>query len=73
MMASDPPDTVFLPIRQIRSRYSVSSMSIWRWLHDPAVAFPQPVYFGRLRYWRLSDIEAWEKNRPTKKPAGGAE
>lgn len=56
----------FLPARHVRERYRVSDMTIWRWLRDDSVGFPQPVYLGRYRYWRVSDIEAWEVSQAKK-------
>lgn len=53
--------TGFLPARYLRERYRVSDMTIWRWLRDEEMNFPKPVYFGRFRYWRIADIEAWEE------------
>jgi predicted DNA-binding transcriptional regulator AlpA len=54
------PD-VYLRTRQVQQRYgNCSAMWIERRLAtDPA--FPRPVYFGRYRFWKLSDLEAWEK------------
>ncbi len=57
-------DDRFLPARAVWERYDVTSMSIWRWLRDPAMGFPRPVLFGRLRYWKLSELLAWEASRP---------
>lgn len=37
----------------------VSDMSLWRWLSDPDLAFPRPVYIGRRRYFREADIQSW--------------
>lgn len=56
-----PPDESFLPSRRVRARYGVTDMSLWRWWHDPAKGFPAPVYIGRYRYWRLSDLQAFEQ------------
>jgi predicted DNA-binding transcriptional regulator AlpA len=53
----------FLPARQVWERYGVTSMSLWRWLKDADLKFPQPMRIGRLRYWRLNDLVAWEKSR----------
>jgi predicted DNA-binding transcriptional regulator AlpA len=58
-----PPPTAddrYLPARQVWERYGVSEMSIYRWQHDHRMAFPPPVYFGRFRYWRLSQLIEWE-------------
>jgi len=54
---------VYLTARQLRARYGVSEMSIWRWVRDPALAFPQPIYINRRRYWRLDLIERFDAAR----------
>ena len=41
----------------------VSDMTLWRWLDDPAMTFPRPVYIGRRRFWRETDIEQWVDSR----------
>jgi hypothetical protein len=43
-------------------------MALWRWLRDPAMGFPQPVYFGRLRFWRLNVLERWERGEEISTP-----
>ena len=60
----------FLPGPAVWRRYGVTSMTLHRWLADESLAFPKPVYLGRFRYWRLSELEQWELNstegeRPT--------
>lgn len=37
----------------------ICRMSLWRWLNDPALNFPRPIYIGRRRYWREADVLAW--------------
>ena len=37
----------------------ISDMSLWRWLNDPALNFPQPIYIGRRRYWKEAEVIAW--------------
>lgn len=37
----------------------VSDMTIHRWLNDPALDFPKPIYIARRRYWREADVLAW--------------
>jgi len=58
------PTVEFLTARQTWERYGVTQMTLWRWLRNEAMNFPQPVYFGRFRYFRLSELEAWEQNQP---------
>ncbi|MEJ6845205.1 DNA-binding protein [Sinorhizobium fredii] len=67
---SVPEPDDFLPARRVWERYGVTQMTLWRWLHDDKMRFPQPVYFGRRRYFRLSDIESWERQRITDSGAG---
>jgi len=33
-----------------------SDMTLWRWLKEPRMNFPQPVYIRRKRFWRESEI-----------------
>jgi predicted DNA-binding transcriptional regulator AlpA len=58
----------FLPARLVWERYSVTQMTLWRWLHDLEMGFPKPTYLGRFRYWRVRDLEAWEAAQA--RPAG---
>lgn len=37
----------------------ISDMSLWRWLHDPSLEFPRPLYIGRRRYWREHEVTRW--------------
>ena len=53
----------FLNSREVRRRYSVTEMSIWRWVRDEKIAFPAPTKLGSWNYWRLSDLIAWERRR----------
>jgi predicted DNA-binding transcriptional regulator AlpA len=59
-----PANDQFLPARAVWTRYGVTSMSLYRWLDDEELNFPRPVYLGRFRHWRLSELVAWEASRP---------
>ena len=37
----------------------VSDMTLWRWLNDPILNFPKPIYITRRRYWRDVEVSAW--------------
>lgn len=37
----------------------VCDMTLWRWLNDPALGFPRPIYIGNRRYWREAEVLAW--------------
>jgi predicted DNA-binding transcriptional regulator AlpA len=60
----DPTEETFLPARKTWERYGVTAMTIHRWLEDERLNFPPPLYFGRFRYWRLTELEAWERAAP---------
>jgi predicted DNA-binding transcriptional regulator AlpA len=62
-----PNEREFLPARKVWERYGVTSMTLHRWLHDERMEFPEPVYLGRFRYWRLADLETWERLQATRK------
>ena len=37
----------------------ISDMSLWRWLNDPNLDFPKPLYISRRRYWREPAVDEW--------------
>jgi hypothetical protein len=60
-------DPTYLTAGQVRLRYGgVSHMWLIRRMQDSG--FPAPSYFGRLRFWRLSDLESWERLQAEKPP-----
>jgi hypothetical protein len=39
-------------------------MSLWRWLRDPEINFPQPALRVReRRYWLEEQLVAWERSQ----------
>lgn len=56
-------DREYLTGAELRRRYGVTEMTIWRWLHDERMNFPRPLVIARRRYFRLADIVAWEAGR----------
>ena len=58
-------DQRYVSRRELRLLFPVSDMTIWRWMGDPAVAFPRPVKLGRngRNFWWLPAIHEWERNR----------
>ena len=58
--------TVLIPAAKVRARYGdCSHMWIERRLKDDS-GFPRPRYIGRLRFWLLEELEAWERALATK-------
>ena len=58
------PQALFLKARQVRARYGdVSHMWLVRLQKD--AGFPLPTILGGIRFWKLSDLERWEKDQRT--------
>jgi predicted DNA-binding transcriptional regulator AlpA len=68
--AVDPADNIFRNSAEVRRRYGVSDMWIFRRLNDDP-DFPKPMIINRRRFWRLADLVAWERKRAavSNKPA----
>lgn len=55
--------TKFLSSNDVRARYGGrSQMWIHRKIKDENSGFPAPTYIGRLRFWKLEDLEKWERD-----------
>ncbi|QFT62070.1 AlpA family transcriptional regulator [Roseivivax sp. THAF30] len=53
-----------VPVARVRELCGgVSEMTLHRWLNDPAMDFPRPIYLGQRRYWREADVIAWLDSR----------
>jgi predicted DNA-binding transcriptional regulator AlpA len=60
-------DEVFLSSMQLRHRYGITDMALWRWLNDPTVAYPKPMTVGGRRYWKLSAVQEFEIQQTQKR------
>ena len=61
-------DGEFITARQTCQRYGgMTDMTLWRWINDPAMGFPRPYYFGRIRFWKMAELLDWEKIQPRDK------
>jgi predicted DNA-binding transcriptional regulator AlpA len=50
--------------KKVREHFGdISDMTLWRWQNDPKLAFPKPIYIRGRRFWRWSDLTAWEAVR----------
>ena len=64
-------DTRYLTIGQVRERFGVSDMWVWRYMRDHG--FPRPVQFGgptSARHWKIGEIEEWERERENSQRGG---
>ena len=52
----------------VAERYgNVDVRTIDRWLADPALKFPRPVFINNRPYWDEKDLEKWERTRATER------
>lgn len=42
----------------------ISDMSLWRWLNNPEMGFPQPRVIARRRYWEEAAVRDWIAAQP---------
>jgi predicted DNA-binding transcriptional regulator AlpA len=51
---------------------SISDMTLWRYLHDPYLNFPKPIYIKKRRYWQETEVISWlesQKQTSSRQPA----
>jgi len=59
--ADDPAQDRYLSARQVRERFAgASDMWLWRRLNDDS-GFPKPFEIAGRRFWKLSELIAWER------------
>jgi predicted DNA-binding transcriptional regulator AlpA len=56
-------DKRWLPGPRVRARYGVTEMTLWRWIHDEELAFPQPVYVNKRKYWVEDELDAFDRRQ----------
>jgi len=55
---------IYLTSPQVCARYgSISTVTLWRWLKDATLGFPEPTRINKRRFWKLADLEDWERRR----------
>ena len=59
------PDSL-RPSSWVRERYAITEATLGKWIRDPRLGFPAPVYINTRRLWRVGAIEAWEATLPSK-------
>lgn len=53
----------YLTANQVKARYHITDMSLYRWLRNEDLRFPQPIVINRRRLFKREEIEAWEKQQ----------
>ena len=57
-----------LHLNEVLVRFGISNMTLRRWMANPEIDFPKAIKVANRRYFRLSDIEAWELKRSGSDP-----
>ena len=50
-----------IPDREVRERYKLSSMGLWRWDHDSNLNFPKPVWIRGRKYRDEAELAAFDR------------
>lgn len=53
--------TKFLSGQEVMARYSISEMTLYRWVNDPDMHFPQPMIVNRRRRFAEEELSEWER------------
>ena len=57
------PD-ILITASELRSLLGgISDMTLWRWLADDQMNFPRPLVLRRRRYWRKSEVMAFQNRQ----------
>lgn len=53
----------FLTRPQVKQRYQISEMTLWRWENSETLEFPRPIVVNRRKFFREEDLTNWERTR----------
>jgi predicted DNA-binding transcriptional regulator AlpA len=51
------------PTSKVMERYSCSDRTIDRWVADPDLNFPKPIYIKRRRFWFDDQLDEFDASR----------
>lgn len=54
-------DIAYLPASAVQARYAITPMTLYRWLRDPEMAFPQPLVIRRRRLFPREALDRWDR------------
>jgi predicted DNA-binding transcriptional regulator AlpA len=50
----------WLTINHMTERFGVCAETVSRWVKNPKLGFPRPVKINTRRYWKVTEVAAWE-------------
>jgi len=59
-METSMSSKLYLTASQVTKRFSISRVTLWNWIKDTDMGFPQPIVIKRIRYFDGDEIEAFE-------------
>lgn len=69
LTAVPPPDPTFISAPQLLARYGGRSHMWLVRVLERDQTFPRPVYVGRLRFFPVAELAAWERKTAAKSRA----
>jgi excisionase family DNA binding protein len=57
-----PFEAQYVPASAVQARYGISDMTLYRWLRDAELGFPQPLVIRRRRLFRREDLDMWDRS-----------
>jgi predicted DNA-binding transcriptional regulator AlpA len=46
----------------VKLRYNISEMTLYRWERDEALNFPQPMRIKKRKFFRVEELDLWDKS-----------
>jgi predicted DNA-binding transcriptional regulator AlpA len=53
--------TKYLSSQDIQARYRISRSTLYRWIENPEISFPEPVKIGHRILWREADLKVFDE------------
>jgi hypothetical protein len=58
---ADEVDAELVPDPQILREFNISTMTLWRWDHDPELGFPPPIKIRKRKFRQRRAIEQFKQ------------
>lgn len=60
MNDTNPKIEKLIPASRVKEMFGgISDMTLWRWLNEAEIGFPQPIRINGRRYWRIQELLSW--------------
>jgi hypothetical protein len=60
-LAADEDVGELVPDPQVCREFQITSMTLWRWDHDPNLEFPPPIRIRKRKFRRRSALEIFKR------------